>query len=756
MVFLFKLILVFIIQVREGALLFTKLSDYNVRRGSSSSETDILAESVTSKELRAKGFQRPSYLSLPEVVSEFGAEGGRAPNSPVSPLAKLQTSHSVFYTSPVEGEITLLAPSSRGSLELTGLNRAVSAPNLRGSHRPRTNNIAKAKNTRELKEALHSLGSQVREDLKNVSSGNLRAIGNDVSSRSRSNSILDQLRQLEDLKQLVATREEEILECVAMGESLLNETHSKDVIIQSQSDQITALQKEVAGLSSEVGRIARDDTKHANKVAIDMAREELSDAKEALRNQEEILEREKEDMQWCRRQTLQQASEQVAMELKIHALSDQNIIISLETREAQARLLLVQSSLVEYNDIFENSLCYAYRVVEKLEQSDLELTMTIRNITETLQKKDVQLQDDSLLLLESDNRQNIRTSYFDQFNSLSMIFFNSMRIFQSENEKRRTIESTESDQRSDLMRNIVVVSLSRTIVGITRSNNEYEAELQRLSTVISSPSDNNKLRYLTEEVKSQKEIQSQLSVIWEGEKSNLKEKISALEKYVDAQKLTLKNASESQVTKENRLTEASLKYNKLEKLFVYEQSKNSKLSESTKQISQLAESLQNKKTEIVKLNNIIDDLRQKMSSLEEKFKNEGIDSVTTQIMNRMKAMRNLEDTQLDYKRKLEAYKTSVNSLIETSEGPVPSFGSEERTTPGISLLSNGDQLQLKFQKIQSQLTALDDAVYDTQRSHKDAESEMTRTSDILRTSISQSRSQIRSVREGYSSRMLHR
>eukprot|EP01060_Flectonema_neradi_P001684 TRINITY_DN1101_c0_g1_i1.p1 TRINITY_DN1101_c0_g1~~TRINITY_DN1101_c0_g1_i1.p1 ORF type:complete len:725 (+),score=176.96 TRINITY_DN1101_c0_g1_i1:80-2254(+) len=720
-----------------------------MQRCSSSSEVEAV-ESVSSKELRAKGIQRPSYLSLPEVNSDAGdAESRKATNSPVSPLAKLHVSQSVFYDNNLaEGDAALLA-ASRSSLELAGFSRAVSAPNLRVRRR-RTSEIAKAKNTRELKAALHSLGSQVREDLKNVSTGNLRSIGCDEQApRSRSNSILDQLRQLEDLKQLVATREEEILECVEMGESLLNETHAKDITIQSQADQITLLQKEVSSLTVELERISREEAKHANRVAIDMAREELSDAKEALRNQEEILEREKEDAQWCRRQTLQQASEQVKMEIKIHTLTDQNEIISLETEEAQARLLLVQSSLVEYNDTFESSLCYAYRVVEKLEQSDLELTMTLQNITETLQQKNEAQQDNTLGMQESESRMSIITNSFVQYTSLTAQFFQSLSVLQEEAAQRTSLHIQESDRRAVMLLDSSSTA-SQTATRLVQSNSAYQDEIKRLSTVVSDPSDSNKLNYLKEELRSQKVIQQELTEIWEGEKGDLRTKITVLENYVESLKKQLRNASEAQVNENKSHTEVTLQCSKLSKQLEHEQAKNQRLSETIKQVPQLTEALKGKKSEISKLYLTIEDLQNKILTLEEQSRNEGADPVTTRILNRMKAMRHLEDTQLDYKRKLEAYKTSVNCLIETSEGP-PSFQPGTVPAPGVAALSNGDRLHHRFQKIQSQLTALDDAVYETQQSHRDAESEMIRTSDILKSTISQSRSQIQSTRERYSS-----
>ena len=133
------------------------------------------------------------------------------------------------------------------------------------------------------------------------------------------------------------------------------------------------------------------------------------------------------------------------------------------------------------------------------------------------------------------------------------------------------------------------------------------------------------------------------------------------------------------------------------------------------------------------------------------------DPLVAKMLLRADAFKNLEVTKQDYAEKLHAYQTSVNSLVEKNERDKDEV--EERVSPlGLGMAVSrtvADPMQGKFARLQSQLARLDMDLQDSQTIHKQAESEMLRSSTLLKQHLDHSKSRLASAgSRGYSTRLL--
>eukprot|EP00756_Hemistasia_phaeocysticola_P043480 Hpha_TRINITY_DN17056_c0_g1::TRINITY_DN17056_c0_g1_i1::g.165956::m.165956 len=171
--------------------------------------------------------------------------------------------------------------------------------------------------------------------------------GVSVSSRPRSQSILDQLRQLEELKNLVAVREEEILDCVEFAEQLLAD-HNQEIEREGEryaqlEEELQAVKEELQASKEELSQAkvaSRGSTRvsYTQRVVADRALEDLKETRDAVEAERKALEEERENMLWEITQMNQRSSsDKLRVDLLEISLSE---IEARRTREAEFLVIL--------------------------------------------------------------------------------------------------------------------------------------------------------------------------------------------------------------------------------------------------------------------------------------------------------------------------------------------------------------------------------------------------------------------------------
>eukprot|EP01065_Artemidia_motanka_P030344 TRINITY_DN36360_c0_g1_i1.p1 TRINITY_DN36360_c0_g1~~TRINITY_DN36360_c0_g1_i1.p1 ORF type:complete len:1118 (+),score=414.75 TRINITY_DN36360_c0_g1_i1:50-3403(+) len=252
--------------------------------------------------------------TVADVTDERALASTFSSRAPESAGLRERRSHSL--TDPEQMQPLALHRSTTEPMRASGRSAISSS----GEHsRPRrTTQILQAQTRDELRGALQDLSASVRADLDHVlcRNGSLLSMPSthptspqggaspsSCGSRSRSGSILEQLRQLEELKQMVAAREEEILECVKLGEGMLGELAATEAALRDERDASAALREEIHELREEVSTMKTKEhsvvqESRADKVAATKALEVLAVERMSIEAERRALREQHENLQW--------------------------------------------------------------------------------------------------------------------------------------------------------------------------------------------------------------------------------------------------------------------------------------------------------------------------------------------------------------------------------------------------------------------------------------------------------------------------
>eukprot|EP01059_Diplonema_ambulator_P010816 TRINITY_DN20846_c0_g1_i1.p1 TRINITY_DN20846_c0_g1~~TRINITY_DN20846_c0_g1_i1.p1 ORF type:complete len:775 (+),score=342.55 TRINITY_DN20846_c0_g1_i1:335-2326(+) len=405
---------------------------------------------------------------------------------------------------------------SSSSNSNTDLLRTLSAPTR---STPRTWKLKQAKTRVELSEALATFGVQVREDIRNGSLQNSVALDRTPSTGSkRSGSILDQLKKLEELKEQLATREEEILACVSMGEKLIEQLKQREEEVMFLSDQNEKLRTENIELTNTLQEEARGTLRSNNvdKVTAALAMEELVAAEARLREKEEALQREKDDMQWCKRETLRNAAEATSMALQIGELEATVADMHVE------RLVMKES--VARARVADEYMCHCLQLMKGLEIGVLPI-VTDKLKTEAM--KNAKEAKETLDILKSENDE-MRATIRKMEEAVSSKSSELGAAYQELNgrslelkEKEGAIKSLEEDIGKV---EVEVRGLKETLHKTLKDKEEYVSRQKTTEKKLQSDLEEKTLevKELTAELNKVKEAYRNTEVEWKGKASNLR------------------------------------------------------------------------------------------------------------------------------------------------------------------------------------------------------------------------------------------
>ncbi|KAJ9468693.1 hypothetical protein DIPPA_16392 [Diplonema papillatum] len=186
--------------------------------------------------------------------------------------------------------------------------------------------------------------------------GMLRIPSMQTPSRHGSLSVINQMKRLEELQEIVTCREEEILECVRMGERLVEELRQREEEVELLDGELTSLRTEHEDLQLEHAQLVQETTreKHADRITVVLAMEELAEAQKKLQEDSDRLVREKDDMRWVHRHTVTNANEAAAMVARVSELQadlaaqrQAAAACSLAADEAQARAAVESAGVAQ-------------------------------------------------------------------------------------------------------------------------------------------------------------------------------------------------------------------------------------------------------------------------------------------------------------------------------------------------------------------------------------------------------------------------